>query len=100
MATKLSLAFKPGKCATLSLECRRGTKVRPTEFTVQGNVIPALKEEEHYRYLGVTVGLYRSDDSLDSLVTKMTEDIQRIESSLLARDIYIEHMSGHRQYTA
>ena len=84
MATKLQLKFKPAKCASLALECRRGTTVRAVDFSVQGNIIPALTEEQHYRYLGVPIGLYRTDNSLETLVTKMTEDIHRIESSLLA----------------
>ena len=53
MADKLQLKFKPAKCASLSMECRKRPVVRSVEFLVQGNVIPALSEEQHYRYLGV-----------------------------------------------
>ena len=84
MATKLRLTFKPSKCATLSLACRRGQRVLPSVYQVQGGGIPALTEEEHYRYLGVPIGLYRSGESLEALVAKMTEDIGKVESSLLA----------------
>ena len=84
MATKLQLRFKPTKCASLSLDCRRGVQVHDTAFIVQDNAIPVLTEEQHYRYLGVPIGVYRTDVDLEQLVTKMTDDIQRIESSLLA----------------
>ena len=84
MATKLGLRFKPAKCATLSLDCRSHPPVQQGAFTIQGNAIPALTEEQHYRYLGVPIGLYRTGADLETLATKMADDLQRVESSLLA----------------
>ena len=84
MADKLKLKLKPAKCASLSMECRKCPVVRSVKFLVQGNVIPALSEEQHYCYLKVPIGLYRLNESLESLAVKMGEDLQRIDSSLLA----------------
>ena len=84
MATKLGLRFKPAKCASLSLDCRSHPPILPGAFTIQGNAIQALTEEQHYRYLGVTIGLYRAGDDLPGLADKMVDDLRRVESSLIA----------------
>lgn len=83
-ADALRLTFKPQKCASLSLTCRNGTRVLPKNFVVQGQPIPALREEAHYRYLGTPIGLYRSDEDVIRLTEKMTSDLDVIASSLLA----------------
>ena len=60
------------------MECHERTVVRLVKFLVQGNVNPALSEEQHYHYLGVP------NESLESLAVKMGEHLQQIDSSLLA----------------
>ena len=56
-ATVLGLIFKPAKCATLSLDCKGGTKVINNEYNLQDKKLPALKKEEPYQYLGVLMGI-------------------------------------------
>ena len=46
--------------------------------------MPALSEHEHYRCLGVPIGLFRDVESLDKLVDNLCVDMDRIHSSLLA----------------
>ena len=83
MADKLQLKFKPENCASLSI--------------VHGNVIHALSEEQHYRYLGVP------NESLESLAVKMGEHLQQIDSSLLAPwqilDAYHTFIQSFAAYT-
>ena len=49
-----------------------------------GNHIPALTEEEWYRYLGVPIGLVHNIDDLPSIVPRLIHDMEVIRSSLLA----------------
>ena len=58
--------------------------IQLNKLKVQGKVIPAFKEHEHYRYLGVPISMIRDVDSLDSLVDDLCRDLERINSSLLA----------------
>ena len=51
---------------------------------VQGKVIPALKQHEHYRYLGVPIGVMHDVDEIDNLVGKVCTDLDKINESLLA----------------
>ena len=55
----VGLSFRPDKCATLSLTSTKqcATFVDQQDFLIQGNHIPALAQEQSYRYLGVPVGL-------------------------------------------
>ena len=65
--------FRPDKCATLSLTStrHRATFVEQKDFTVQGNHIPALAQEESYRYLGVPIGLIHNIDDLPNIVPNL-----------------------------
>ena len=46
--------------------------------------MPVLNQHEHYRYLGVPIGMMRDIDSLDHLVDDLCQDLERINSSLLS----------------
>lgn len=86
-ATLIGLEFRPDKCASLS--CTYSKRVTTgnlqlNDFVVQGTVIPALKQHEHYRYLGVPIGIIHDVDELDSLVTRLCDDLEKINDSLLA----------------
>ena len=85
-ANILGFLFRPDKCATLSLTStrQRATYVEQQDFTVQGNHIPALTQEESYRYLGVPIGLVHNIDDLPNIVPRLIRDIDVIRSSLLA----------------
>ncbi len=85
-ATLIGLEFRPDKCATLCMTYNRkyADNIQLHKFTVQGKDIPVLKEHEHYRYLGVPIGMIRDVDYLDSLVDDLCNDLERIRSSLLA----------------
>ena len=82
----LGFSFRPDKCATLSLTStrQRATYVEQVDFTIQGNHIPALTQEESYRYLGVPIGLIHNIDDIPNIVPGLIRDIETIRSSLLA----------------
>ena len=54
------------------------------DFTVQGNHIPALAQEESYQHLGVPIGLIYNIDDLPSIVPRLIKNIELIGNSLLA----------------
>ena len=81
-ATLLGLIFKPAKCATLTLNCKGGTKVLNTEYYVQNKIIPSLIKEEPYRYLGVPVGIEQHESN--EICEQLIIDLDKIEKSLLA----------------
>lgn len=85
-ADLIGLEFRPDKCASLSLtrSKRYLNNIELNDFRIQGKVMPALKEHEHYRYLGVPIGVLRSVDNIDSLVDDLCNDLEKIRSSLLA----------------
>jgi hypothetical protein len=85
-ADLIGLEFRQDKCASLSMTYNKRCKdnIQLNKLKVHGKVIPALKEHEHYRYLGVPIGMIRDVDSLDSLVDDLCRDLDRISSSLLA----------------
>ena len=78
--------FRPDKCATLSLTSTRqhATFVEQRDFTVQGNHIAALAQEQSYRYLGVPIGLIHNIDDLPNIVPQLVKNIELIGNSLLA----------------
>ena len=78
--------FRPDKCASLSLTStkQRATFVTTEDFTIQGNHIPALAQEESYRYLGVPIGLIHNIDDLPSVVPELIKHIELIGALLLA----------------
>ena len=76
-ATLIGLEFRPDKCASLSCTySKRVTSgnIQLNDFVVQGKVIPALKQHEHYRY----------QDEIDTLVGQLCMDLDKINESLLA----------------
>jgi hypothetical protein len=46
--------------------------------------MPAMDQFEHYRYLGVPIGMVRDVTSLESLVDDLCGDLDKIHKSLLA----------------
>ena len=86
-ATLIGLEFRPDKCASLSCTySKRVTSgnIQLNEFVVQGKVIPALEQHEHYRYLGVPIGVMHDVDKINTLVDQLCMDLDRINESLLA----------------
>ena len=83
-ATSLGLIFKQAKCATLTLNCKGGTKVLNTEYYVQNKIIPSLKKEEPYRYLEVPVGIEVEQHEANKICEQLIIDLDKIEKSLLA----------------
>lgn len=53
-------------------------------FVVQDQAIAALDEEDHYRYVGIPIGLIHNIDNLPDLVDHLIPDLIKIEESLLA----------------
>ena len=82
----IGFEFRPDKCATLSLTStrQRATFVEQQDFIVQGNHIPALAQEESYRYLGVPIGLIHNIDDIPNIVPNLIKSIELIGNSLLA----------------
>ena len=83
-ATILGLIFKPTKCATLTLNCKGGTKVINEDYFVQGKKLPSLNREEPYRYLGVPVGIEVEQHEANEICENLVTDLDKIENSLLA----------------
>ncbi len=85
-ANLIGLEFRPDKCASLCMTYGKGYKsnIQINTLQVQGKEIPALSEHEHYRYLGIPIGMIRDVDNLESLVDDLCNDLERISSSLLA----------------
>ena len=79
----LSLKFCPDKCASLS-QTKRAPRIEHNDFVVQTQPIPALRREDHYRYLGVPIGLIHKVTQIETLVDELTEKLLKIERSLLA----------------
>ena len=82
----VGLSFRPDKCASLSLTStrQRATFVHQQDFLIQGNHIPALAQEQSYRYLGVPIGLVHNIDDLPNIVPQLTRHVEIIGYSLLA----------------
>lgn len=80
-ATLLGLEFRQDKCASLSLT---KSNVAAIDYLVQGKTIPALLQHEHYRYLGIPIGVIRDVSDLHTLVDHLCNDLDKINSSLLA----------------
>ena len=54
------------------------------EYVVQDQPMPILDEEEHYRYLGVPIGVIHNYDNVENLVQPLIDDLDKIQESLLA----------------
>ena len=105
-ATKLGLNFKPKKCATFhhlaSISAKedppegatlmKGAKrrliardrIRPTVLLIQGNPMPALKEGDYYKYLGIPTGAGVENSLLSEKLSDVKDDLRKIRESLLA----------------
>ncbi|XP_028416671.1 uncharacterized protein T26G10.4-like [Dendronephthya gigantea] len=85
-ASTVGLEFRPNKCASLSFvnERRQPQRLELNEFIVQTRPIPAMSHDEHYRYLGVPIGMIHRIDDIPSIVPQVIEDIHAITNSLLA----------------
>ena len=81
----IGLEFRPDKCASLSMTYnkRYNGNIQINNLHVQDKAIPALKEHEGYRYLGVPIDIIGDVDNLDSLVDDLCNDFNTISSSLL-----------------
>lgn len=77
-ADELGLKFKPAKSATLSIE--NGEKTE-RQFKVQNQLLPFLKRNEPYKYLGVKT-IFEKDSVLE-LLKSIMEDAENIEKSEL-----------------
>lgn len=82
-ADTLNLQFRQNKCASLSLTTSE-PHIEMNSFSVQGNIIPALDKEEHYRYLGVPIGLVHNISEIDALIDELNHKLSKIDASLLA----------------
>ena len=82
-ADVLNLTFRPDKCATLSM-AKHARRIQDAIYTVHHQPIPALQREEHYRYLGVPIGLIPDIHFLEILLDELTDKLRKIEESLLA----------------
>ena len=86
-ANILGLSFRPDKSASLSFtnSKRASQKIETnTQYQVQDQPIPVLNAEEHYRYLGVPIGVIHDFDNVEDLIQPLVDDLSKIESSLLA----------------
>ena len=85
-ADLIGLEFRQDKCTSLSMTYSKKypSNIELNQFRVQTKEIPSLTEHEHYRYLGVPIGVRRDVDTLESLVDDLCVDLERIRSSLLA----------------
>ena len=79
----LNLSFRADNCASLSLN-KHAPGIRLDSFHIQEHVIPALDEEDHYRYLGVPIGLIHNVLNTETLVDELTTKLDQIHHSLLA----------------
>uniref|UniRef100_A0A914EMM8 Reverse transcriptase n=1 Tax=Acrobeloides nanus TaxID=290746 RepID=A0A914EMM8_9BILA len=73
------LKFNAQKCATLHV--KKG-QILPTTFKIDGAEIGALKNQEHYVYLGTELGK-NARSWLKAKATKLIDDLKKIESSKL-----------------
>ena len=85
-ANIVGFSFRPDKCASLSLTAtrQRATFVETVDFVIQGSHIPALAQEESYRYLGVSIGLIHNIDDIPNIIPQLISHVELIGSSLLA----------------
>merc|ERR1712035_228778 len=72
-AEECGLRFKPSKCATLHIDCRKGRKVVDSSFGIQGGSPAVLKDGESYRHLGVPTG-FRAAQTPTGAIEKMLQD--------------------------
>ncbi|XP_071450826.1 uncharacterized protein [Hetaerina americana] len=79
------LQFKPRTCASLHLDFRKGQqKVQSTTFCIMGGDMRALKEGDHYIYLGSPVG-FKSCTSPNTALESLMADPACLKASDLPR---------------
>ena len=85
-ANTLGLELRPDKSASFSLSNskRAPNRMEPYEYKIQGQPIPILEEEDHYRYLGVRIGVIHNYANAESLMHPLIDDLDKIEAFLLA----------------
>ena len=85
-ASILNLEFRPDKCASLALTCRKHEQSRvdnATTFKVQNNIMPALSKEQSYRYLGVPISLIYAKE-MNTITETLISDLDKLRDSQLA----------------
>ncbi|KAG5885499.1 hypothetical protein JTB14_013517 [Gonioctena quinquepunctata] len=82
-AAYCGLTFRPEKCASLTLDCRYRNICHMAEYRIQGNQFPALAEGQAYEHLGIPTG-YHVDQSPEDTIDRMTFELERLDTSLLA----------------
>ena len=81
----LACSLDPTNVPPLASHTQRNiTNIQKNDFSVQGKTMPALNDHEHYRYLGIPIGMTRNIDNLYKLVAYLTADLEHIQSSQLA----------------
>ena len=80
-ASTIGLRFRPDKCMTLYYETGQPGS---SEFFMDGRLLPQLGPEVYYTYLGTPQGFGYPREDLDNAVRSVTNDLKRIEESLLA----------------
>ena len=80
--TILGLILKPTRCATLTLNCKGGTKVINYDYVTQNNKLPSLKREKPYRYLGVPIGIDVDQHEATEICEQLIIDIDKLENSI------------------
>ena len=86
-ASILNLEFRPDKCASLALTCRKHEQSRvdnATTFKVQNNIMPALSKEQSYRYLGVPISLIYDAKEMNTITETLISDLDKLRDSQLA----------------
>ena len=76
------LTFSPRKCATLSVvrSQRARQRVTPQEYHLGPTVVPSMRWEDRYKYLGIKTGAGHSSD-LDGLGREYASDVGAIMKS-------------------
>ena len=86
IANWAGLRFNPKKCASLHVNGHVNGKRQidmDTRFEIQNSVMPKISISEYYQYLGVPTG-YQTGPNPNDVIIKMREQIQSIDTSLLA----------------
>ena len=78
-AAAVGLTFKPAKCASLHFVGENGAL--PTQFPIQGNLMPALRNEEAYEHLGISIGYQVRQVPVNTLIG-LIADANAIDGSL------------------
>ena len=81
-AQECGLYFKPGKCKTLHIDCRKDRRVADSIFQIQGGSPTVLKDGESYCHLGIHTG-FRADQTPHGIIDQMLEDLDSVDKSAL-----------------